>query len=57
MLDKYFFCYNRYVSDYLTEKGIKSITIAIDPKRKKMYSLYKQTDELSKALTEYKLNK
>jgi hypothetical protein len=56
-MEQYFFCYNKRVSDYLTSKGIKFITVAIDPKTKKMYSLYKQTDTLDSLLKEYKLNK
>lgn len=55
--DQYFFCYNKVVSDYLNTKGQKYITVAIDPKTKKMYSLYKQTETLDKLLKEYKLNK
>lgn len=55
--DQYFFCYNKQVSDFLSEKGMKYITVAIDPKTRKMYSLYKQSDLLNQLLTEYKLNK
>jgi hypothetical protein len=54
--EQYFFCYNKRVSDYLIENGLNYITVAIDPRTKKMYSLYRQTDELKKLLTEYKLN-
>ena len=57
MQEQYFFCYNKKVSDYLTMKGVKYITVAIDPKTRKMYSLYKQNDMLDKVLKEYKLNK
>lgn len=55
--DQYFYCYNKRVSDYLNENGETFINVAIEPKSKKMYSLYKQTEQLSKLLKEYKLNK
>ncbi|MGG3845576.1 hypothetical protein [Aeribacillus composti] len=50
----YFFCYNKNVSDFLKSKGIEFITVAIHPKTKKMFSLYKIDDILQKALNEYK---
>lgn len=55
--DQYFFCYNKHISDYLTERGIKYITVAKEIKNNRLFSLYKQTKELSRALEEYKLNK
>ena len=51
---KYFFCYNKRVSDYLRTKQLNFITVAIDPKSNKMYSMYEITPELQKALDEYK---
>jgi hypothetical protein len=56
-MDQYFFCYNKKVSDYLTMKGVKPITIAKEMRENRIFSLYKQTPELQKALQEYKLNK
>lgn len=52
--EKYFYCYNKEVSDYLASKGIKYINVARELKSNKIYSLYKQTEQLTKALTEYK---
>lgn len=51
---KYFFCYNKRVSDYLRTKQLNFITVAIDPKSNKMYSMYEITPELQIALDEYK---
>lgn len=51
---KYFFCYNKRVSDYLRTKQLNFITVAIDPKTNKMYSMYEITPELQIALDEYK---
>lgn len=51
--DKYFFCYNKSVSDYLVSHGLKFITVAMDPKTKKLYSLYKQDSHLSELLKNY----
>lgn len=53
-MNKYFYCYNKVVSDYLKKKGVKYINIAIEPKSKKIYSLYEQTEELKAALIEYR---
>jgi hypothetical protein len=56
--DKYFYCYNINVSNYLTSKGIKYITVAREPKSNKLFSLYKITNGLQQAMQEYKqLNK
>ncbi|MCC3645830.1 hypothetical protein JGK52_03910 [Cytobacillus oceanisediminis] len=50
----YFFCYTKRVSDFLQERGFSFITVAQDPKSKKLFSLYLITEELQKALAEYK---
>ncbi len=50
----YFFCYTKKVSDYLKEKGFEHITVAQDPKTKKIFSLFKINEELQKALKAYK---
>ena len=55
--DTYFFCYNKRVSDYLQQNGLHYITVARDPKTNKLFSLYKQTPELSRLLTQYKNSK
>ena len=55
--DSYFFCYNKRVSDYLQQNGLQYITVARDPKTNKLFSLYKQTPELSRLLIQYKNNK
>lgn len=53
---KYFFCYNKSVSDFLKTKNIQYITVAQDLKTKKVFSLYAIDEEgkLQKALDEYK---
>lgn len=51
---KYFFCYNKSVSDFLKSKDIQYITVAQDLKTKKVFSLYLINDTLQKALDEYK---
>jgi hypothetical protein len=51
---KYFFCYNKTVSDFLKSKGIEIITVARDMKTDKIFSLYQIDDKLQKALDEYK---
>lgn len=53
----YFFCYTKRLSDYLRDKGIKPITVAMEPKTKQIFSLYFVDDSLSKSLTEYSKNK
>ena len=50
----YFFCYNKKVSDFLKSKGIEYITVAIEPKSKRFFSLYYIDDKLKKSLQEYK---
>lgn len=54
MKSAFFFCYNKNVSDYLTGKGIKYITVSRDLKTKKIFSLFQINDELQTALNEYK---
>lgn len=51
---KYFFCYNVKLSNYLATKGIKYITVARELKDNRIYSMYLQTPELSKAIQNYK---
>ncbi|WP_169823946.1 DUF5659 domain-containing protein [Bacillus marinisedimentorum] len=53
-MKNYFFCYSKRVSDFLASKGIQFITVAIEPKTKKMFSLYEINEELQKALDQYK---
>lgn len=50
----YFYCYNVNLSRFLTSKGIDYIMIAREPKSNKLFSQYPQTEELSKAINEYK---
>lgn len=51
----FFFCYNRAVMLYLKEKGFEFITCALHERTKCKFWLFAQSDELSKALKEYKL--
>lgn len=50
----FFYCYNLKLSDYLSEKGFKYITKAISLDNNKVYSMYYKTNELQKAIDEYK---
>lgn len=52
--DRYFYCYNKNVSQYLLNKGFRYIHIAREIKTGNIFSLYKVTDDLSQALKEYK---
>lgn len=52
-MKNYFFCYNKRVSDFLKTKEIYHITVAQDPKTKKIFSLFEITDKFQKALKEY----
>lgn len=53
-MKNYFFCYNKRVSDFLKTKEIHHITVAQDPKTKKIFSLFEINDSFKKALDEYK---
>ncbi|MGE6259213.1 hypothetical protein ACQKCU_15125 [Heyndrickxia sporothermodurans] len=53
-MKNYFFCYTKKVSDYLNKQGFEYITVAQDPKSKKIFSLYYIDGKLQKALAEYK---
>lgn len=50
----HFFCYNKNVSDFLNEEGVKFITVARDLKTQKVFSLYEADSELQAALDKYK---
>lgn len=54
---EYFFCYTKILSDYLRTKGFSPITVAMEPKTKQIFSLYKVDDALSKELSAYSKNK
>ncbi|MEM5009278.1 hypothetical protein WKH57_01025 [Niallia taxi] len=54
MNEDYFFCYNKKVSEFLQSKGFKYITVSLDLKKRKVFSLYKINLELDMALKEYK---
>ena len=51
---EYFFCYTKRLSEYLQEMGFNYITVAQDPKTKKIFSLYPITAELHKTIQAYK---
>jgi hypothetical protein len=53
-MKKYFFCYNKTVSDFLTTKNIQLITVAQDLKTQKVFSLDEINPTLQAALDEYK---
>jgi len=56
MSDKYFYCYNKSVSDFLVSNGLKFITVAREPKSNKLFSLYEQSPKLKELLVQYKSN-
>ena len=49
----YFFCYTKGLSDHLQERGFQFITVAQDPKTKRIFSLYEITPELKSAISKY----
>lgn len=54
-MKSYFFCYNGLVASYLKHiKGIPFITEAVQPRNGSRFWLFEQSEELSKALTEYR---
>ncbi|MCM3394834.1 MULTISPECIES: hypothetical protein [Cytobacillus] len=53
----FFYCYNKHVSDYLTEHGIPFIHIGMEPKSQRLYSLYYINDQLQTVLNQYKISK
>lgn len=54
---KFFFCYSKRVSEFLSSKGIPHVTVAIEPGTRRHFTLYVQNDLLSTTLNEYKNNK
>lgn len=54
MNNQYFFCYNKYISKQLESLGIHNITVALDLKKRKVFSLYLITPELDAALKSFK---
>lgn len=52
--DNLFFCYNKNLCMYLKDKKIYSLTTAIHPTTKKMFTLFAKSEQLQKALDEYK---
>lgn len=50
----FFFCYDKKLSRFLYDNGLRYITSAIDPKSRKRFSLYINNEELAGKLKEYK---
>jgi hypothetical protein len=50
----FFYCYNKTVSDFLSSRNIKFITVAQDLKTSKIFSLYYIDSTFQEALSEYK---
>jgi hypothetical protein len=51
----FFFCYDKKLADFIRyKKGIDFITVAQNPKTKKVFALFPITKELQKAIDEYK---
>ena len=53
-----FYCYSKKLSSYIyKESGIVPLTIAINPKSKRMFSLYGKSPKLQAVLDKYKEEK
>lgn len=52
----FFYCYSKYVSEFLTAEWIKYIHIGVEPKSSKLYSMYFINDKLQEALAKYTTN-
>lgn len=50
----YFFCYNKTVADFMYTRGVHYITVAMDVKSQKVFSLFEVTSKFQAALEEYK---
>ena len=54
-MKNYFFCYDKRLADFIRyKKGIDYITVAQNPKTKKIFALFPITQELQQAINEYK---
>lgn len=50
-----FYCYSRKLSDFIYhESGIVPLTVAINPKSGRTFSLYAKSDKLQDCLDKYK---
>lgn len=56
-MKNFFFCYNKKLSDFLSGRGIQFITVAQEPKSKKLFSLYQIDEQLQQAIDDYKKSK
>lgn len=55
--DKYFFCYNINLADYLMDNGIQVVTKARAISSDKVFWMFERSDELDVAINEYKRQK
>ncbi|WP_335871941.1 DUF5659 domain-containing protein [Bacillus sp. 2205SS5-2] len=53
----FFFCYDKNLSTYLNEQGIKCVTVAKDIKKGRIFSLYIINSNFQSALSQYKKSK
>lgn len=53
MTKDYFFCYTKSMSNHLKECGINYVFKAISIKNSKIFTLYKKSPELQKALDKF----
>jgi hypothetical protein len=51
---KFFFAYNKQLANFIKSKGFDSITTAINPISGNMFTLFAQSENLSKVIDEYK---
>jgi hypothetical protein len=50
-------CFSNPQKEFLMSKGLEYITVALDPKTHDTFWLFLRSDELDKALTEWKNSK
>ncbi|MCY7731783.1 DUF5659 domain-containing protein [Aerococcus urinaeequi] len=55
--DKYFFCYNINLADYLMDNEIQVVTKARAISSDKVFWMFERSDELDVAINEYKRQK
>ena len=55
--DKYFFCYNINLADYLMDNEIQVVTKARAISSDKVFWMFERSDELDVAINEYKRRK
>lgn len=52
-MNNFFFCYSKSLADYLISNNFEPITVAMNPKNNKLFSLFIRNDSFNQMLTEY----